>query len=188
MKKWWIGALAIALAISVPLIGGGDSAEAANYHGCKMKNRTILWKNATTNRDYYVAAVDAMNSWGNNTKLGFQRVDSGANLTVANGNFGDSGFDGIMKSTTSAIPGCSRDHWTSTAFAWLNTHHTKTYSYAKRRSVFTHEVGHALGLAHNERGRCSTLAVMHPSTYTRFDVCGISTVRSDDIRGINSLY
>ncbi|MBC9953639.1 matrixin family metalloprotease [Leucobacter sp. cx-42] len=188
MKKAWAGILAVALAISIPFIGTADSAEAANYLGCKMKNRTILWKNATTHRDYYVAAVDAMNSWGNNTKVGFQRVDYGANLTVANGNFGPTNFDGVMKSATNYLPGCSSGNWTSTAFAWLNTFHTDSYSYNKRRSVFTHEVGHALGLAHNELGSCSSMAVMHPRTYDRFTKCGISTVRNDDIRGINNLY
>lgn len=113
--------------------------------------------------EYYVAAVDAMNSWGNNTSVGFRKVSSAANLTVANGNFGAQPFDGIMKSASSIYPPTCV-------------------------SVFVHEVDHALGRAYNDAGSCSTMAVTDSSTGTRFDRCGISSVRPDDIRGINRLY
>lgn len=189
MKRAIYGAIALLLAASFPFFATGDTAEAANFLGCKMKYSTIKWKDATTNTGYYVAAVDAMNSWGNNTKVGFQKVSSGANLTVANGNFGNTGFDGIMKSATSNLPpGCASGNWTSTAFAWLNSNYTNAYSAAKKRSVFVHEVGHALGLAHNNTSACSSMAVMHRSTADRFVRCGISYVRPDDIKGVNYLY
>lgn len=188
MKKVLIGALAVVLALSFPLVNGTE-AEAANLIGCKMKNTTVLWNDATSNATYRSSATSAVAAWNASTKVTFKKVSSGANLTLASGNFGKTGFDGIMKSATSlSAPGCKSGAWASTAYAWVNTSYTDSYVTAAKTSVFSHEIGHALGLAHRNTGPCASMSVMHGSSQARFAECKISTPRADDIAGINKLY
>jgi Matrixin. len=183
----FIALLAVALGLA---IAPAQASNAYVFIGCKMTNPVILWKDATSSTAYRAVAVNAMNAWGTLTHVGFSVVTSGSNLTVASGNFGPTGFDGIMKSGTSLYPpGCSSTgNWTSTAFAWLNTQYTDAYTAQKRQSVFSHEIGHALGLDHENDGGCNTMAVMYYTTSGRYDSCSIYGPKLDDITGVNLLY
>ena len=141
-----------------------------------MASTTVKWDNATTNSSYASDGVAALNSWGNSaTPIGFQAVSSGANLRIANGNFGSTGFDGITRDTAgSSPPACqSTGTWSTTVVVWWNGYHADGYSSAKRRSVMAHEVGHALGLAHTRAATCANVTLLQPDTSTRYDACRI---------------
>jgi len=67
---------------------------------------------------------------------------------------------------------------------FLNTTWAGGYSWQKRLSVTSHEVGHMLGLDHRS-GACT---LMQPDSFTRWDSCGVNSATADDINGVNSLY
>jgi hypothetical protein len=69
-----------------------------------------------------------------------------------------------------------------------NKYYADSYTTTKRKSVWTHELGHAWGLAHWNKSACADVTIMQYDTYTRYDVCGKSTPQSDDIAGVNAIY
>lgn len=177
---------------SASLVSAPPPAEAYAWLGCRFASTSVKWQDATTTSGYSSASLAALNSWGSTSiPVSFSKVTSGANLRVANGNFGNVGSDGIMKGpgTGTNAPSCSNGVWTQTAEAWLNNYYTDSYVANKRRSVMAHEVGHALGLAHVDSGSaCGSVTLMHPATYNRYDVCGIVNPASDDIAGVRARY
>jgi hypothetical protein len=63
----------------------------------------------------------------------------------------------------------------------INTYYTRNDSATTIKGIAEHELGHAMGLAHNST--CGA-AIMYPNT----GGCRPSDLTSDDIAGINSLY
>lgn len=82
------------------------------------------------------------------------------------------------------LPSVSWDgKWTSQSFAdaiTLNGHYLSGYTQTKRRGVATHELGHALGLAHSYAGQ-----VMVDNTASRGS---ITTPQSHDTADYRSLW
>lgn len=62
----------------------------------------------------------------------------------------------------------------------LNWSLVSGYSAAKRQGVAAHELGHALGLAHNGS---SAAILMYP-----YDSRTVTTPQSDDKAGVNAIY
>ncbi|MCL6561990.1 MAG: matrixin family metalloprotease [Firmicutes bacterium] len=64
----------------------------------------------------------------------------------------------------------------------LNTYYTAGYSTTHVEAISGHELGHALGLAHNPT--CPVL--MNPDD--AYTTCDIYTPQQDDINGVNAIY
>ncbi|OCC09512.1 matrixin family metalloprotease [Streptomyces sp. PTY087I2] len=166
---------------------------AYNLIGCKYNTagNSLRWTDTTSRNEYSNPAQWAISRWNStSTQFNFAAVSSGANLRLADGNFGNTGFDGILLDASGVNPTsdnpllkCRNGYWAETNTAWLNRYYTDSYSGAKKQSVYVHEVGHALGLAHR-----SSCVIMHPTTSVRYDECGRSTPAQDDINGANALY
>jgi predicted Zn-dependent protease len=171
------------------------SSEASAYEllGCRYNanGNALKWTNTTSRHEYSNPAAWAIENWNStSTQFNFTHVSSGANLRLTDGNFGNTGFDGILLDASGTDPSrdsplnkCRNGYWTETTTAWLNRFYTDGYSGAKKKSVYSHEVGHALGLAH-----LSHCVIMHPTTSIRWDECGRNTPARDDIDGANALY
>ncbi|MCW2888861.1 MAG: hypothetical protein QOE54_278 [Streptosporangiaceae bacterium] len=117
------------------------------------------------------AAVSAWNGSPANVLL---EKRSGA-LTVDDTYDSGVGWDGIT------YYGWSGSHFTY-AHVYLNYYYTGGYPASVVKGVAAHELGHAIGLAHN--GGC---VLMTPNTPTRRS-CGISGPVGDDVNGVNRLY
>lgn len=189
-------ALAISLIVlpTATVLVVADQAQAWVRFGCSFTTGSLKWKDATRTATYTTAAGNAVHSWDDaaNALLSFTKVSSGANIVVADGNFGYfNGYDGIVQDASGNDPrvNCSSSgKWTASVYAWINTYAGDSYSTAKKQSLFTHEIGHALGLAHTSAQSCPNVAIMHPKTSTRYDICRYTTPRPDDIDGIEVLY
>ncbi|WP_147339400.1 matrixin family metalloprotease [Actinomadura spongiicola] len=174
-------------------------APAANAYkllGCSYAGggNNLRWSNLTTRHEYSNPADWSIEDWNStSTQFNFRKSDDRANLKVTDGNFGNTEFDGIALDPNQNDPttnSCKDGHWTRTVVAWWNRYWTDDYSGEKKKSVMSHEVGHALGLAHagDPARECRAIPLMIETTHTRWERCGISKPRGDDINGANSLY
>lgn len=192
--------MSAALAVSGVLSYQLPAVAAPTYLGCKYNasGLSLKWQEVNTTA-YAGVAESSIRAWNSSAApVYFTKVTSGANLRTADGNFGTNSFDGILLDASGVNPDpdgpdnplshCRNGFWTETNTAWLNRYLTDGYSTAKRQNVFVHEIGHALGLAHNSSGSGCSKAIMHPYTNVRFDQCGLTTPQADDTAGANALY
>ncbi|HEU0130713.1 MAG TPA: matrixin family metalloprotease [Mycobacteriales bacterium] len=122
----------------------------------------------------------------NNVLTGAKLVTATTTYTVyaTEMNFGSYGGDGTHDITCATSGGT----FAVPSKAYANTYYTNTYSNPQRFSVMVHELGHVLGLDHNnDHGNCSVVQIMYVSI-DRYDNCGVEYPKSDDVAGVESLY
>jgi hypothetical protein len=118
--------------------------------------------------------------------------DAGTDITLATGSFNclykikydyrdDVNWDGLTSITL--IP---FTNYFATVDVFINDYYTQNYSSNQRKSVISHEMGHAFGLAHS-----SGAVVMNGATNgfnSRWGTYGICTPQTDDVSGVNAIY
>lgn len=140
-------------------------------------------------------ALGAMNAWNNATEAYFPTSNPGlrSNIQAYGANYGNNGLNGwaeMYKSSTDTSPmnpdkSAPTNHW-AYAKVYGNAYHMwdgTTMTYDQRKAVYTHEIGHALGLAHASTGVAS---VMRDEAQRHAN--GWYTPQTDDINGVNNLY
>ena len=107
-----------------------------------VDDREIRWEDSN---QYDDARKHAINAWDNSTlnriNIAPDAWNTIADLEWRDSNRSDVTWDGLWKARTGADA------------IYLNTRYLKNYGKTKRRGVATHELGHALGLAHSYRGQ-----------------------------------
>lgn len=167
--------LILAAAIIGPL-GVASPASAYVLIGCK-------WTSGAPTVNYHNLGGVTFSSEINNaasTWSGYTDVNmysnTGSTLGVYYQNNGASGYAGL---TPMACSGGSILH----AEPRINIYYTNSYSTGKRKAVWVHELGHALGINHAPGN-----VIMNQCPPCLFDSVGYNWPTTDDVAGINYLY
>lgn len=118
---------------------------------------------------------NAISAWNSSPANVYLEIGTGA-LTVQDTSNCSASWDGITYENINVFG------YFTYANAYLNSCSTKNYSASTIQGVAAHELGHAIGLGHQ-----NGCVLMTPDTSTR-DSCGINTPQQDDVNGINYLY
>ncbi|GGN94309.1 hypothetical protein GCM10010112_83490 [Actinoplanes lobatus] len=184
------------IAATAGLMLPASPASAYSLLGCKFTSGNLKWQPKIANSTYTTAATAAINDWNStSTHFNFTQVSSGANVHVADGNYGatwmGNSFSGITLNSTQKNPvtnSCSGGTWDTTMVTWWNRHYTDSYTSAQRETIMVHEIGHALGLAHTASASSCSAPVMSVNIDSLVPSCGRMAPRQDDINGANALY
>lgn len=158
-------------------VGLATSAAAYSTTGCKWANgpNVTYWINmgSGTNR---TAAQATLTSWSTLTDVNLSSSGS-SNFSITSKNDGASGYDG--RTTWLCLLGV-----TTSAESWVNTHYTSSYVLRKIEAVYSHEVGHGLGLGHGS----NNAVIMYTCAACVYNIHGYYWPQTDDRNGMNSLY
>lgn len=94
-------------------------------------------------------------------------------------NKGDSGFEGITYMVWNPLTNIFID-----ANVTINTYYASSFTNNRRRAIWTHELGHGVGLDHS----ASSAVMMYKCASCVFLNYGYYTPQPDDVAGVNAIY
>ncbi|GAA5207204.1 MULTISPECIES: matrixin family metalloprotease [Microbacterium] len=176
IRRWRRKAIAAAAGfalISGSVLFSASSASAYTLTGCSWGpyGTTVTWQLNAPAGDYYDTGLAAGYSWAATTDINGMSPNNGLLVGYLD-NKGANMYSGWTDWQ------CNGNK-TVYANATLNPYYTNGYSYANKKKVWLHELGHGLGLNHS-----GSYAIM----YTPVQSTGFTQPQPDDISGINSLY
>lgn len=143
----------------------------AHRWGCWIQpNRTVQVRNTA---NFWSDANAALNEWDADTILSIPRVNFHTEVSVLDGNYGNTGWGGLA--SIESASGCNILH----GHATLNYYYS--YTANGRRGVFCQEIGHLFGLDHSNDGGCMGGGYFY-NINTNYNVV------SHNISDINSMY
>ncbi|MFD4990830.1 M12 family metallo-peptidase [Cellulosimicrobium cellulans] len=171
-----IAAAVASLAMALGFVAAtAPAASAYNLTGCKWPRAIIGYRADAMTGNFGTSASSTVSSWNSLSDVDL-RSAPGTTLRLYTQNDGNNGYAGW--STWSCTSGT-----TTAATARLNTYITTSYVANKKRTVWAHEIGHAIGLSHANAG--TMMYTCPPCTY---DTYGRYVPQTDDRNGANSLY
>lgn len=181
-----LGALVLAATAIAPAVPAS-----ASPWGCQFDSPYLTWTAKLKNPTKYLNPAQwAATYWQQTpTPIVMAQISGDGDLWVADGNFGNTNYVGIVHDTRGNDPflTCSAGFWSGPIVAWWNSYHTNNYTGEMNLSIMVHEMGHALGLGHESHEPCAETNIMEPSTTKRYN-CSIYKPQARDIYYINVIY
>lgn len=156
------------------MLNGSRWANTPTSGCCATIHVQILTGLFGSSRTAYNGAISA---WTNSAANVILTSASGA-LTAGDTVNSSVTWDGLTSYATHA---CGSKTCFTYAHSLLNFWFTQNYTSDDIQGVAAHELGHAIGLAHQPTG----CALMRASTQTR---CGLTGPAADDVNGANHIY
>lgn len=145
--------------------------------GCKWANGPgVTYRILIGSGTNQTQAQNALINWSASTDVNLSASNS-SYFDITAKNDGDNGYDGYT--TWVCLFGV-----TSSAESWVNTYNTASFPALKIQAVFSHEIGHGLGLNHSTAG--NIMYTCPACTYNNYS--GRYLPQSDDKAGMNALY
>lgn len=172
--------LAALLLGSLMVFSAQVNASAYTTNGCKWGSAAIKVDTRFVNGRFYTAIKQAISNYTAATDVTMSYVDaSGPGLKAENGDYGYTGWEG------QASWSCALGRFIGVT-ARLNMTYLPSTSNShipRLKVVWLHELGHSIGLGH-----VSTLKrVMYTSASAAYSA-GVTSLTSDEIAGVNSIY
>lgn len=166
-------ALAALIIAGTGVLAGAQAANAYAFGNCKWPGPNLTVTDSVI-AGYSAPYTQSRSNWSNNSDVNLTS-GSGSSFTVAMTY--NTGAPGYTERSCNIFGNFNYTH------VYGNTYHMQGYSDPARRTVFSDEIGHALGLNHVS----STSAIMYPTMAIYF-VYNLYTPQADDINGVNANY
>ena len=157
--------------------GGPDRGYSLS--GCRWPGADIAYRDDTAS--YFVATRAAAGRWNIGSSVVHIHPMPEAGWTVAAANLGPTAPYGY---TTWS---CAEGRFISVTTTY-NTFYTDGFSFEQRVSVMTHEMGHALGLAHTSAAEGCPVAIMVANFSKTWGRCQEAWPQPTDIEAVRALY
>lgn len=191
------------LAVAILSLTTAAPVAAFNRLSCPSSGNPVRW-NATQIKfsayagAYGSAVTSSKNAWnGAQSSMDLVSVSPTSgnpffNVIIAN--YGNALASGIVRKpgTMTGFPGCSGSFWTVGQMEAITNTYFGTGDF-RLQNTTVHEMGHALGLAHNSAVfSCAPgtgyVSIMYPSLDSSLGPCKINAPQADDASGVNAIY
>jgi matrixin len=127
---------------------GATRVDAYNLNGCKFSSQPVYYKIQSASSGWVLSQSDAASRWTASSAPAwiYQTTGSGQNIDVWSASYVDTWY-GL---TSGGCPPGGHQVWYGNKVTIkYNERTTSGFSAAKTVAIATHELGHSLGLAHN---------------------------------------